>query len=317
MTKIAFWDNCLCERGTTVALYDYAYFNKTILGNESIILYKKNNSENDENVIMRFKKEFEVYGVIDFDEVDPILLQTKCDIFYIIKGGWIDNQVSKVIKTAVHCVFNCNHPHGDVYASIAPWVNGNNGKYPFVPHMINLPDHNHDMREQLNIPKNATVYGRHGNYDGFDNKITLETVHRVAKENSNIYFVFVNTKPFCENLPNIIHLGRIYDLNEKVKFINTCDAMIWGGSHGEVFSLAIGEFCVRNKPIICMDNGSRGQVHLLGDKGVWYNSHESLYQILTRFNRDNAKEMEWNAYKQYTPEYVMDIFKKVFITGGP
>ena len=28
MVKIAFHENCLCERGTTVSLYDYAYYNK-------------------------------------------------------------------------------------------------------------------------------------------------------------------------------------------------------------------------------------------------------------------------------------------------
>ena len=28
--KIAFWDNSLSERGTTVALYDYAYYNKKL-----------------------------------------------------------------------------------------------------------------------------------------------------------------------------------------------------------------------------------------------------------------------------------------------
>ena len=87
---------------------------------------------------------------------------------------------------------------------------------------------------------------------------------------------------------------------------------MWGRDDGEVFSLAIGEFCVRNKPIICMDNGFRGQVHLLGDKGIWYNSPENLYQILKTFDREESQKKDWNAYKLYTPEYVMDIFKKVF-----
>ena len=39
MVKIAFHDNQLGERGTTVAVFDYAYYNKHILGNESIIMY--------------------------------------------------------------------------------------------------------------------------------------------------------------------------------------------------------------------------------------------------------------------------------------
>lgn len=39
--NIAFWDNCLCERGTTTSLYDYAYYNQTLLGNKSYIFYDK------------------------------------------------------------------------------------------------------------------------------------------------------------------------------------------------------------------------------------------------------------------------------------
>jgi hypothetical protein len=38
--KIAFQSNQLCERGTEIALYDYAYFNKTILNNESVITFQ-------------------------------------------------------------------------------------------------------------------------------------------------------------------------------------------------------------------------------------------------------------------------------------
>ena len=35
--KILFIENHLNVRGTTLALYDYAHFNETILGNKSII----------------------------------------------------------------------------------------------------------------------------------------------------------------------------------------------------------------------------------------------------------------------------------------
>jgi len=121
MVKIAFWDNFLGERGTTVALYDYAYYNKTILNNESIIIYNSSLTSCD-SVVEKFKKEFEVYGVSNFSEVDSILISTKCDMLYIIKSGENDGKISKVVKTAVHCVFNCSQPHGDVYASISPWV---------------------------------------------------------------------------------------------------------------------------------------------------------------------------------------------------
>ena len=310
--KIAFWDNYLGERGTTVALYDYAYNNQKILGNESIIFYNYSLKENKSSVINKFKNNFKVYPVCHFDEIEQILIDTKCDILYIIKYGKNDNKISNVIKTVVHCVFESKEPHGNIYASIASWVNGNNGNYPVVPHMIDLPTHNLTMRKELNIPENAVVFGRHGAYDLFNIEYVQKIISDVAKNNTNIYFIFVNTKKFSIDLPNIIHLPTIVDLSEKVKFINTCDAMIWGGSLGEVFSLSQGEFCMKNKPVICTEIGFLGHKQLLGEKAIWYNQ-DNLKNILTEFNRDEICKKDWNAYKEYTPENVMKIFKKVFI----
>ena len=41
MIKIGFWTNQLCERGSEIALFDYAYYNQKILGNKSYIFYEK------------------------------------------------------------------------------------------------------------------------------------------------------------------------------------------------------------------------------------------------------------------------------------
>ena len=101
MVKIAFWDNCLNERGTTVSVFNYAYFNKTILGNESIIMYNTTRPDNRQDVIEMFKKYFTVIGVNNFKLVDQVMLKTKCDIFYIIKAGDNEGQVSKVDNSIV------------------------------------------------------------------------------------------------------------------------------------------------------------------------------------------------------------------------
>jgi hypothetical protein len=314
MKIVAFWDNCLGLRGTTVALYDYAYYNQTLLGNKSIVLYNASRDDNDPGVIKKFQSQFEVYGVSNFQEVDPILLKHKCDVLYVIKAGINDGQVSRVVKTAVHCVFYCHQPHGDVYASIAPWVQGNDGRYPFVPHMVNLPDHDRDMREKLGIPKDALVYGRHGGYGQFDIPYVQRTVYDVAREHPNIYFVFVNTQKFCPDLPNIIHIEKIVDLDEKVEFINSCDAMIWARSDGEVFSMSLGEFCTRNKPVLVTKTGYPGHTYLPGDDAVWYDE-STLYTLLTTFDKEDAKKRNWNAYRDYTPEDVMEVFNRVFLDG--
>lgn len=312
MVKIAFWDNYLCERGTTISLYDYAYYNEKLLGNQSIIMYNSTLEGNDNNVIEKFKTHFEVIGVDNFDKVDNILRDKNCDIFYIIKYGDNDGKISRVCKTVVHCVFTCSKPHGDVYASIAPWVDGNNGNFHVVPHMINLPNNQDNMRSFLNIPEHAVVFGRHGGYEQFDIHYVHNIVYNVALTNPNIYFLFLNTKPFCDPLPNIIHLSKIVDLKRKVSFINTCDAMLWGRSDGETFGLSIAEFSTKNKPILCCRTGVLSHINLLQDKAIIYNEN-NLKDILINFDKEEMQKRDWNAYRDYTPENVMKIFKKVFI----
>jgi hypothetical protein len=322
MVRIAFWDNCLCERGTSIAIYDYAFYNNAILGNESIIMYNLSRNDNNETVIEKFKRKFTVIGVQSFNQVDPLLLKNKCDIFYIIKAGNNEGQVSKVIKTVVHCVFNCSQPHGSVYAAISPYIKNYTNRFQVVPHMINLPDHTRNMRDKLNIPQNAIVYGRYGGYNEFDIDYVHKIVYSVAKNYKNIYFIFLNTKKFCDELENIIHLEKIIDLDKKVEFINTCDAMLWARNDGETFGLSIAEFSTKNKPIIATPNlklnikTDLAHWYFLKEKGVWYNE-SNLHNILTTFiteeNIDEIRNKDWNAFREFTPEKVIKIFERVFI----
>ena len=80
--KIAFHDNSISLRGTTVALYDYAYYTRKLIGNESIILYDKNHPANDVNVHIKFLKEFNIYGYNNKSEIDEILYKEDCSHFY-------------------------------------------------------------------------------------------------------------------------------------------------------------------------------------------------------------------------------------------
>ena len=313
MKTIGFYEFSLGERGTTVAVFDYAYYNQTILGNKSIIIYNKDEHDpSNSDVLEKFKKHFEVYGINTLKELDDVLLKHNADICYIIKSGHIDDILSSVAKNCIHCVFNCQEPHGDVYAGISPLLPGQN--YPVVPHMINLPDHNRNMRQELGIPENALVYGRHGGYEQFNIGYVHKIVYNVAKHNPEIYFLFVNTRPFCDPLPNIIHLPKIIDLDKKVEFINTCDAMLWASFEGETFGLAIGEFSVKNKPVICTNKDILfgGFVDILRDKAIWYDK-DNLEFLLTSIIREELPKYDWNAHKEYTPENVMKIFDEVFI----
>jgi glycosyltransferase involved in cell wall biosynthesis len=172
------------------------------------------------------------------------------------------------------------------------------------------------MRKELNIPEDATVFGRHGGLHQFDIRYVQDVVYNIAKSNPNIYFLFVNTYNFCEKLNNIIHLNTIIDLNIKRKFINTCDAMLWARSDGETFGLSIAEFSICNKPVIATNIGSDAHYHLLQDKGLWYSNSSELINIIKTISstdKNELKKKDWNAYEEYLPENVMKIFYKYAI----
>jgi hypothetical protein len=311
--KIAFHTNQMSVMGTEIAVFDYAYHNQTLLNNESFIISKKRN-DNLPSVIEKFKKHFPIFLYNDFSEVEKILDDNKIDVFYVIKSGEYDGIISKGRKTVIHVVFgNAYQPHGDVYAYISEWLSKQMmyGIHPWVPHMINLPKEHDNLRNKLNIPGNAIVFGRYGGFNTFDIDFAHEAVRNVAKARKNVYFLFANTQKFC-NEPNVIYLDTIVDLNEKVKFINTCDAMLHARRRGETFGIACGEFSIKNKPVITYGL-SPEQCHLdiLKDKCIKYYNISDLNKILMSFEPSNNN---WDAYSlKYTPEKVMQKFKTVFL----
>lgn len=304
---IAFHSNQLSYRGTEVALYDYAYYNETILGNKSIVLAKDpeiwNYSHPD--IIEKFQDRFPTYFYKDVNEIDKII--DKADLFYAQKSGRIDGITSNK-RTVIHAVFQDFQPHGHVYAYISKWL-GDKFNCPYVPYIVDLPNTNENLRDYLNIPKNAIVFGRHGGLETFD----LEWVHTTIKNVLNkkdVYFIFMGTNKFYEH-ENIRYLDIQCAPIEKVKFINSCDAMIHARHRGESFGLAIAEFSLRNKPIITWTGGG-DQAHLdmLNGNCYLYNDENELYDILLNFK---VEDKNWNQYSDFTPINVMDKFKEVFL----
>jgi len=310
---IGFHSNQLCERGTEVALYDYANHNENILGNKSIIFFDKNSLNNCKKTVEKFHSRFTCYGYNNFNEIDDIVVKENIDVMYVIKYGTIDDRKLKNCPIINHAVF-VSQPHGYKYAVLHDAVNK---KYKtstnVVPHMIDMPNCDEDLREELKIPKEAIVLGRIGGFHQFDVQYALDAIIEYLDKNEDIYILLVNTKQFIER-KNVIYLDKKIDKYEKAKFINTCDAMIHARSDGETFSLSIGEFCFYNKPIITTPS-KVDNIHLeiLGEKAIVYNNKNELLDIFKNIRTLIKKYDDWNAYKQYTPENVMRIFHDVFL----
>lgn len=313
--KIAFYQPHLCLRGTTVAMFDYAYYNQTLLNNKSIIIYDTFNKNNDITSIERFKNNFDVFNINGFYEIDNILSSEKCDAVYIIKGGYNDGRVSKVCKNLIHCIAMAGeeHKHGEVYAYGSYWLAEvcSNNRLPAVPYMISLPDINENLRKELNIPDNAIVFGRNGGMDSWDIPFANECIRDILLKRDDVYFIFQNTPRFL-NHKNVIHIPSTANMEYKVKFINTCDAMLHARYVGESFGLSCGEFSLRNKPIITYGNSKeKNHYFILKDKGIYYNNKEELDKILSNFKPNSS--IDYNCYKDYNPEKIMSIFKNIFL----
>jgi len=313
--KIAFHDNSLCLRGTTVALYDYAWFARKFLGIKAVILYDTTHPLNDKNVYEKFAREFAVYGYSDKVQIDKILEKEKCDAFFMIKGGKPDGVISNVCKNWINAIAVCNisHIHGDVFAMGSKWLSKiTDWQIPYVPYMVNLPNVEDDMRKELNIPKDALVLGRNGGLESFDIQFAKDAIVEILNKRSDIWFVFQNTYEFIKH-ERVIYLNGSASLDEKVKFINTCDAMIHARYVGESFGLSCAEFSVKNKPVITyFDSPERNHIDTLGDKGIYYKNKNDLINIFYDLDKKYLNSNEWNMYENYTPERVIELFKTIY-----
>jgi hypothetical protein len=318
MKTVGFFIRHFTERGTEVAIYDYADHNETLLGNKSIIYcftpqkqaqlrYPPIRASYD-----KFKNRFQIIEISDFSEIKDI------DVFYTLTHGGTDvynfgSDVWKNIRTVKHCVFSVSNPEGDVYCVISDQLNRKYGtNLPVIPHMVCISKTTEDLRGVLNIPKEAIVYGRYGGYDTFSVEIARQAVFDVASQDTNKFFLFMNTPKFC-NLPNVIFLEGSTDMEVKRRFINTCDAFLHGRSDGETFGLSVAEFALCLKPIVsnaqCTDDA---HFQILGNQIIKYHSKDELVNILKTFVPASF-DMSNNGYLQYTPENVMGLFKTIVL----
>lgn len=322
MSKILFHENSLNERGTSTAVYDYAYHCRELLDLEPVVCYS-NRFPSNPATIEKFSRQFQTVAYNDFSEVQALADQIKPDYFYAIKYGVPDEVQVQGTKNLMHSVFasDPSNIHGDVYAVVSAWQSIKSGMtIPYVPHMLNLPTVEGDLREELGIPKNALVVGRYGAQDTFNIEFVIDVINKILNKRSDIWFVFMNTEPRVEH-ERCLYLDAVVDLHRKVQFINTCDAMLHARDYGETFGLSVLEFAAMNKQIISYDNeyiqtqhplGGRNHFLFLGDNCFKYQDANQLGHILMYLTRKNPFDTTY-LVDEFSPSTVMKVFKKVFL----
>lgn len=312
--RITLHDNSMSVRGTTVALYDYAYFLKKIYNIECSILFDCNHPANNLKVVEKFAKEFSISCYTDRSQIDFYLQKNKADAFFMIKCGKPDGIISTTCSNWINAIGICSitDVHGDKFAMGSKWLSDiTDRQIDYVPYMVNLPEVAEDMREEIGIPRDAIVFGRNGGHDTFDIGFVKKAITEIVEEKKDIYFIFQGTEQFAQH-ERIIFLPSSPDLNTKVKFINTADACLHAREIGESFGLTCAEFSSKNKPVITWsESRERNHIDILGAKGIYYRNYDDIKNILLNFKPSH--DIDWNCYREYYPEPVMAKFKSFYM----
>lgn len=317
--RIAFHSNQLGLRGTEVALYDYAYYNEELLGNESLIVYPKQSPGNNSKAIDRFASRFKTHAYDAFSEVDRLVEGANVDKFYAIKSGAKDSIVASGCENLIHAVFpqNADQVHGERYAFVSEWLSKHcsDGTIPFVPHIVSLPITHYKLRAHLEIPEDAFVVGGYGGEDSFDVPFAPDAIRSALEKRPNLFFLFANFKPFLTH-DRVTFFPGTPNPQFNADFIGACDCMLHARVLGESFGLACGEFSIRNKPVITYAlSEQRSHIDILGEKALSYNDGPELQQFLEELDHDYIKARNWDAYSEkFNPKSVMSQFVEVFLS---
>jgi hypothetical protein len=318
--KIAFHVNQFSLRGTEVATYDYARYTQELLGHEAVIIYSADHPESVPEVMAKFAARFELVPTADFSAVDAAIRVVNADLLYMLKDVGLDSRMSREVPTAIHAVFGAKprHIHGDRFAFVSEWLSAEctGGRAPFVPHMIDLPDVDSDLRVEFGIPSDAMVFGNYGGADSFDLALAREALRVALDRRSDCYFLFMNIPKFIDH-PRAIFAPGSSDLVRKVKFINTCDAMLYARVRGESFGIACGEFSSRNKPVIAYARPHEAShLAILGDAAILYKDGPELVRLLCGLGSGDFAGRNWDRYSaEFAPDVVIRQFSQMFVEG--
>lgn len=286
--RVAFIEFQLGIRGTQGTIWQYAYHNQQLLGNKSIIFTRShpNSISNDVNIesINYFLDNFEVF-YLDESDINTQMKFLQIDIAFIpLHGRLNDNTIIPTcIPTITHLIFDNKNQNGTIQTAISDYIS--KGTIEVLPNIIEVHETSDTLHDELNIPRDAIVFGRYGGYNTFDIEYVKSIILKHAKKNKNTYFIFMHTQPFSSNINNIIYLNGTRNIEYKTKFINTCDAMIHARKSGETFGMSCGEFALKNKPVLTSILGDTAHIALLGYLAIIYDQY-SLEEILNKFNKN-------------------------------
>jgi hypothetical protein len=319
---LGFHTKQLTERGTEVALFDYALAARNLLGHEVRIFVPGASEKILPSVKRHFDRHFDVHLYTTPKSIS-------CDALYVIKRG-LPGRITDGIPELNHAFIDASHPHGHRFAAVSAWVARRARrevrlargrvlrlprlrKPPVVPHIVELPDVQEDLREELGIPPDAVVVGRHGGEGTFSIDFVKEAVRVAVDAREDVWFVFLNTHEFCRH-ERIVYVPQTTDRAEIRRFVNTCDYTLNAYAFGETFGLAAAESALVGVPVMTYLRAPR-LAHLdLLPNGLLlgYSSYDDVLRYLTTLPRRTAPVAS-DIGDRYGAERVMARFRDVFL----
>lgn len=312
-------EEVLSERGTSVAIYDYAQALRTYQNVDPIIAFDRGRSA-DAAIVERFRTAFETVSYAGAEDRKSVVDALKADRYYYLKDRKRHIRPFRGTETIAHAIFDMPpDPVATRFTFVSEWLSdfSTAGKVPAVPHIVTLPRASRTLRGAWGIGSDDTVIGRYGSFGTFDVPFVHRAVSRVLQKRRDLWFVFVNTAPFVEH-PRVKFLPAIIDPRAKADFIASCDLMLHARFRGESFGLAMAEFLHGGKPVLCWGGGQdRNHLALQPHPQNVYRTEAHLDRLLAEACGRDAEEACVAAVSQFSPHRVAERFAALLLAPGP
>lgn len=318
---LGFHTKQLGERGTEVALLDYALGAQHVLGHHVRVFVPANSPKILPEVRRAFERHFEVVLYRSESDID-------CDALYVIKRGK-RSSVTRRVPELNHAFHDAYEPHGYRFAVVSEWLARTADRRiglgrrtlrlprrrpPVVPHMLKAPSVADNLRGSLGIPEDAVVFGRHGATDSFDIEFVKNAIRAALETRRDLWLLFLNTMPFHAH-ERLVHVPRAPEREDVQRFVNTCDYMLHARAFGENFGLAVGEFAAAGVPVLTY-LGSEHLAHLdllSPELLLGYRTPEDVVVYLTMLPR-REHPVSSTVAEEYGEQAVMARFSAVFLS---
>ena len=235
-------------------------------------------------------------GIPEYPFVSEIKQHTKHFVSTSVFGNQDDTiDISKVIYVSKH----------------VQWMAGKHGveNHHVVRNPIEAPYSTENLREELEIPTNAFVFGRIGRDDeSIYENINIRAYAEVERD--DVFLVLVAPSRECRSdvgrfgIKNVRYVERTTDEVKLSKFFRTIDVLAHARKDGECNSAAIFEAAAHRKPVIShYGEVFRGNIETIQDSGfvVLSGDVEEYTRIMKAFIDGvvDYQTLSNNAYRQW------------------